>query len=138
MTPVPETAAARQRDVLEVLDALPPGTRTKDDIDRQMADERASWTEPLTVALEAPHELSQTLPIGNPAVNISDLTPQQRLELIEQLWDSLTPDEVPLTPAQSAELQRRLDRLDREGSADEAGTKSSAAFVGLGNWRSRS
>ncbi len=67
------------------------------------------------VALEAPAGLSQTPLMGDPAVDITDLTPQQRLELIEQLWDSLTPDEVPLTPAQSAELQRRLDRLDREG-----------------------
>lgn len=59
--------------------------------------------------------LGQTQFMGDPAININDLTPQQRLELIEDLWDSLTPDDVPVTTAQHAELQRRLDRLDRDG-----------------------
>lgn len=53
--------------------------------------------------------------MGVPAVDISELSPQQRLELIEQLWDSLTAADVPLTPAQRAELRRRLERLEREG-----------------------
>jgi hypothetical protein len=45
VTPVPAAAAAqRQPDVLEVIAELPPGTRSKDDIDRQLADERACWT----------------------------------------------------------------------------------------------
>jgi hypothetical protein len=30
-------------DVLAQIAALPPGTRTKEDIDRQIADERSSW-----------------------------------------------------------------------------------------------
>jgi hypothetical protein len=30
--------------VLEVIATLPAGTRSKDDIDRQLADDRASWT----------------------------------------------------------------------------------------------
>ena len=53
--------------------------------------------------------------MGRPALDISSLTPGERLELIGELWDSLVPDEVPLTPAQRDELQRRLDRLDAEG-----------------------
>jgi hypothetical protein len=32
-----------KRDVLEVLRSLPPGARTKEDIDRQIAEERDSW-----------------------------------------------------------------------------------------------
>ena len=40
-------------------------------------------------------------------VNITTLTPAERLELVEKLWESLTPDDIPLTPGQVAELDRR-------------------------------
>ena len=40
------------------------------------------------------------------------LTPPERLALIEQLWDSLDHDHIPLTPAQQTELERRLGSLD--------------------------
>ena len=51
------------------------------------------------------------------AIDIAKLSPEERLELLEQLWDSLsaTPEAIPLTDAQRAELDRRLDDLDREG-----------------------
>jgi putative addiction module component (TIGR02574 family) len=51
------------------------------------------------------------------AIDIAKLSPEQRLELLEQLWDSLsaTPESIPLTDAQREELDRRLDDLDREG-----------------------
>ena len=50
-------------------------------------------------------------------IDINQLSPEQRLELLEQLWDSLSsnPDAVPLTAAQREELDRRLDEIDREG-----------------------
>jgi putative addiction module component (TIGR02574 family) len=50
-------------------------------------------------------------------IDIQALSPAQRLELIELLWDSLsvTPEALPFTDAQRAELDRRLDELDREG-----------------------
>jgi putative addiction module component (TIGR02574 family) len=50
-------------------------------------------------------------------IDIQALSPAQRLELIELLWDSLssTPEVIPFTDAQRAELDRRLDELDREG-----------------------
>ena len=44
------------------------------------------------------------------------LTPPQRLALISQLWDSLEDDQLPLTAAQRAELDRRLARLDQDRS----------------------
>ncbi len=44
--------------------------------------------------------------------DISRLTPKERLDLIGELWDSLSVDEVPLTPAQEAELNRRLASFD--------------------------
>lgn len=50
-------------------------------------------------------------------IDIAKLSPEERLELVEQLWDSLcdTPEAIPLTDAQRQELDRRLDELDREG-----------------------
>ena len=39
---------------------------------------------------------------------IAQLTPHQRLDLIEALWDSLADDDIPVTPAQTAELDRRM------------------------------
>lgn len=50
-------------------------------------------------------------------VDIVSLTIEERLRLMEQLWESLTPkpEAVPLTSAQREELDRRLDELDREG-----------------------
>jgi putative addiction module component (TIGR02574 family) len=50
-------------------------------------------------------------------VDIAALTPEERLSLLEKLWDSLaaTPEAVPMTDAQRAELDRRLDELEVEG-----------------------
>jgi putative addiction module component (TIGR02574 family) len=48
--------------------------------------------------------------MSKPSVNICDLSPEERLRLIEELWDSLneTAGSVPLTNAQREELDRRL------------------------------
>jgi len=40
------------------------------------------------------------------------LTPSERLALIAQLWDSLEQEQLPLTSAQEAELERRLSSID--------------------------
>lgn len=50
-------------------------------------------------------------------LDIASLTPEERLSLLEELWDSLaaTPEAIPITDAQRAELDRRLDELDAEG-----------------------
>jgi putative addiction module component (TIGR02574 family) len=50
-------------------------------------------------------------------IDIAHLSPEQRLQLLEQIWDSLatTPQSVPVTSAQREELERRLDELDRVG-----------------------
>ena len=50
-------------------------------------------------------------------IDIATLSPEERLKLLEQLWDSLSssPDAVPMTKPQREELDRRLDELDREG-----------------------
>lgn len=50
-------------------------------------------------------------------IDIETLSREERLQLLEQLWDSLSsgPDSIPLTDAQREELDRRLDELDRDG-----------------------
>lgn len=48
-------------------------------------------------------------------IDIAKLSPTERLELLEKLWDSLSPEAIPLTDAQREELDRRLDELDRDG-----------------------
>ena len=45
--------------------------------------------------------------MGNARVDISRLSPAERLQLVEELWDSLSPADIPLTPAQAEELDRR-------------------------------
>lgn len=54
-----------------------------------------------------------------PAIELDQLSTDERLDLIERLWDSLgtAASTLPLTPAQRDELDRRLDDLDREGPA---------------------
>ncbi|MBA3343834.1 MAG: addiction module protein [Gemmatimonadales bacterium] len=39
----------------------------------------------------------------------SHLTPEERIQLAEELWDSLEPSAVLLTPELAAELRRRRD-----------------------------
>jgi putative addiction module component (TIGR02574 family) len=55
--------------------------------------------------------------MGKPELNIADLSPEERLRLIEELWDSLSakPGAIPLTNAQREELDRRLDDLESSG-----------------------
>jgi putative addiction module component (TIGR02574 family) len=52
-------------------------------------------------------------------IDITTLSREEQLQLLEKLWDSLssTPEAIPLTSAQREELDRRLDELDREGPA---------------------
>jgi putative addiction module component (TIGR02574 family) len=45
---------------------------------------------------------------------LARLSPEERLALIGQLWDSLRDTEVPLPEAQQAELARRLSNLDQD------------------------
>jgi putative addiction module component (TIGR02574 family) len=45
---------------------------------------------------------------------ISRLSPAKRLALIGQLCDSLADEDVPVTPAQRDDLERRLATLDRD------------------------
>lgn len=46
--------------------------------------------------------------------DLARLSPQQRLELISRLWDSLEDKDVPVTAAQRAELDRRIASFDQD------------------------
>ena len=46
------------------------------------------------------------------AIDISALSPRERLDLIGRLWDSLEAEAIPLDSTQEAELDRRLAALD--------------------------
>jgi putative addiction module component (TIGR02574 family) len=60
--------------------------------------------------------------MNEPAVRIESLSRDERLDLLEKLWDSLsqTPADVPVTPAQLAELDRRSDGLDQDAAKGRA------------------
>jgi putative addiction module component (TIGR02574 family) len=49
-----------------------------------------------------------------PKIDFSHLSPAERLQLVEELWESLSPDEVPIT----AELARELARREALHEAD--------------------
>lgn len=51
-----------------------------------------------------------------PLLDISRLTPDERIDLAEALWDSLaaTPEAVPLTEAQAEELDLRLEAYRKD------------------------
>jgi putative addiction module component (TIGR02574 family) len=50
--------------------------------------------------------------MASPKLDVAALTPEERLDLIERLWDSLDSAHVGLTPTQQAEVERRLDDMD--------------------------
>lgn len=55
--------------------------------------------------------------MSKPSLNVDDKSPAERLDLIEEFWDGLTEltEDLPLTDAHRAELDQRLDDLERSG-----------------------
>lgn len=53
--------------------------------------------------------------MGKVAVDIESLTAEQKLELIDELWTSLSADDLDLNESQRHELDRRLARLEEDG-----------------------
>lgn len=51
------------------------------------------------------------------AIDIERLTRDERLELLDQLWESLDrdPDALPLSDDQKRDLDARLDELESDG-----------------------
>lgn len=42
----------------------------------------------------------------------------EKLALLEEIWDSLTPQQIPLTATQQAEIDRRIEDIDRNPAAE--------------------
>jgi putative addiction module component (TIGR02574 family) len=59
-----------------------------------------------------------------PKLDLENLTADERLALIEKIWDSLAAVDVPLTAPQHDELARRLEDLER--NPDDAVTWAEA------------
>jgi putative addiction module component (TIGR02574 family) len=57
--------------------------------------------------------------MGIPLFDFSHLTPAERIELAEQLWDSIEPGGVTLTPSQVAELRERRASYSADGDPGE-------------------
>ena len=55
--------------------------------------------------------------MANLNIDVRKLSADERLDLIEQLWDSLEADAVPVTDAQKAELDRRIDEMHADGDS---------------------
>jgi putative addiction module component (TIGR02574 family) len=49
-----------------------------------------------------------------PIVDIDRLSPQERLDLIGALWDSIEQEHIRLTAAQEAELARRMATFEAD------------------------
>jgi putative addiction module component (TIGR02574 family) len=54
--------------------------------------------------------------MAHPTINLDDLSPEEQLKLLEEIWDRLSqhPADVPLSDAQRAELDDRLDALEED------------------------
>jgi putative addiction module component (TIGR02574 family) len=48
------------------------------------------------------------------APELARLSPRQRLDLIESLWESLEDEDVPVTDTQRAELDRRIAGFEHD------------------------
>jgi len=68
-----------------------------------------------SLALAGPH--CEIFDMAKRALDFSHLSVEERLKLIEDLWDSVAddPDAVPLTEAQAEELDRRLEAYEKDG-----------------------
>jgi len=57
--------------------------------------------------------------MAEPLIDFSHLSPAERIELAEQLWDSVEPAAVEPTEAQLAELRRRRAEFAADGDPGE-------------------
>jgi putative addiction module component (TIGR02574 family) len=60
------------------------------------------------LALAMLYGMSELIP------ELARLSPRQRLDLIEALWESLDDKDVPVTEAQRAELDRRIAGFEQD------------------------
>jgi putative addiction module component (TIGR02574 family) len=49
-----------------------------------------------------------------PTIDYSHMTPLEKIDLIGEIWDSMEAEDIPLSPEQAAELDRRYATLDED------------------------
>jgi len=56
--------------------------------------------------------------MSNVEVDVESLTVEDRLRLLDRIWESFErrPESLPLTDAQRAELDVRIEEMDRDGA----------------------
>jgi putative addiction module component (TIGR02574 family) len=59
--------------------------------------------------------MSQDSRMAKPAIDFAVLTSDEKFELIDDLWGSVKPEDFAPNSEQQAELDRQLDRVDRDG-----------------------
>jgi putative addiction module component (TIGR02574 family) len=59
-----------------------------------------------------------------PKLDIDGLTPDEKLALIERIWDSFSSADIGLSRAQRDELDRRLDDMERNPQDDITWTEA--------------
>ena len=64
-------------------------------------------------------------------VDFHHLSTEQRLDLIDQLWNSIDIERLPLTPAQAVEIDRRV------AASSDAGTNARDAATVLSDLKAR-
>ena len=79
---------------------------------------RSSGERPLSALAELTGILGGAILCGmtDLAPELAWLSPRERLDLIESLWESLDEKDVPVTDAQRAELDRRIVGFDQDGA----------------------
>ena len=73
---------------------------------------------PVSISIDlSPEPRNRAISSHMTTLDIAGLTPKERLDLIGELWDSLAPEDVRLTPAHEAELSRRMATFEADASA---------------------
>ena len=55
-----------------------------------------------------------------PAIDYSHMTVAEKLDLIGEIWNSIEPEDVPLTDEQAAEIDRRIAMLESTEEGHDA------------------
>ena len=74
-----------------------------------------------SVPLSRPDRLGQIDDMSVPIFDFSRLTPAERIELAEQLWDSIEPAPGPVDDALAADLRRRRAEMAADRNLGEPG-----------------
>jgi putative addiction module component (TIGR02574 family) len=68
---------------------------------------------PVADRLSKEATMSETARVRNPPIDLKALTTDQKLDLIERLWNSMDCGQAPLSRAQHRELERRIAAYER-------------------------